>query len=693
MRFGLSTRIFAGFLTLLVAFAGTALFAVDRIGRIREDLRLVHRGYLAMARQATQVRTLQEAKDEYVRRALGEDDPAVRRHLVGYAREFYPRALRDRLAEMQKLADTLAQSPTGRGSQAFLNDVAERLRRTQRLHDAYDEATVRLLASIAPPGGAEGSEAAPAPAPDPEPAPEAPPVLAGEEGEAPAEAAPEDEVQLRTSAYEETSEALSREVRALSIAMETRLAESLLRAERDGRDATLATIVLSLVALVVGLGILAMMTRALRPLQLLLDSARAIGRGSLDVEVPIETQDEVGALAREFNAMARALRDRETALEGRGDELLRLKSFSDDVIRSVRVGIVILDAEGRVLSLNPAARSVFQLPLMDLEGRSLRDAGKDEGPLAVVLDELQAVQQSGEVKTFPLLALDDDRVVDVALVPVRDRTGASTNDLLLLGEDVTVRENTRERLVQSERLAAIGRLAAQITHEIRNPLSSIGLNIELLGDDVEHLPEDRQEEAAAILGSVGREVSRLTQITEGYLRYARLPAPKPTPGDVGDLLADLCAFNQSEAEREGVMLELQVDDGLPAVPHDAERLRQALLNLVKNAQEAVGRGGTVRCVARRDEPTGGVRLIIEDSGPGVPEEVRERLFQPFFTTKSSGTGLGLTLTREIVEEHQGTLALESSTLGGAAFHILLPPALSREPSLSPPPDADRDAAE
>lgn len=647
MQKSLSTRIFAGFLAILVVFSGTALFVVGQLERIREDLRLVHRGHIALARQGTQVRTLQEAKEEYVRRALTEADPDVRRHLTGYAREFYPRALRDRLREMDTLASGLAVGAIPTESRRFLEEVVERVRRVQRLHDAYDEATVRLLATVdADPAGLD--------------------------------ATPDDELSLHRQAYAETSDALSREVRALSLALETRIAEALLRSERLGRDATYAAIVLSLVALAVGLGILVMMTRALRPLGSLVESARAIRRGSLDVEVSFDRDDEVGELGREFNAMARALKDRERVLGSRNDELLRLKAFSDDVIRSVRIGIVILDKDGTVKDLNPAARAVFQLPLIDLEGRALAGVAGLAGPLGDVLAEVPAVNDTGEVRTFPLVRVKE-RVVDVALVPVRDRAGASLNDVLLLGEDVTVREETREKLVRSERLAAIGRLAAQITHEIRNPLSSIGLNIELLGDDVEHLPRERQDEATQILGAVGREVARLTQITEGYLRYARLPDPEPAPGDVGDLLADLCAFNHGEAERAGVMLELQVEDGLPKVPHDPRRLRQALLNLLKNAQEAAGKGGTVRCSARATV-AGGVRVVVEDSGPGIPDDVRERLFEPFFTTKEKGTGLGLTLSREIVTEHGGELSLETSSLGGAAFVVALPPEGSERPA-------------
>lgn len=635
MRAGLSTRIFAGFVALLVVFAGVSLLSVRRMHLIREDLSLIHRGYLAMARAATQLRTLQEAKDAYVDRALVAPDDLVRRPLAAYAREFYPKALRERIDEFERMA--LELRGTVREDDArFLTELLAGLARVRSLHEGYNEAGARLW----------------------EAATRAPPLDDGE-------------VLVLQDDHLERGAAFSRELGALSVAMDGRIAAAVLRAERDERSAAINVVVLLLAGALIGGLILAMMIRALRPLRILVHSAQAIGRGSLDVQVPIAGEDEVGQLSREFNAMARALRDREGVLAARSSELLRLTGFAENIIRSVRVGIVVLDDAGCVRTLNPAARSVFHLPLLDVDGRPLAELVEAalQQALAPIIAAIDAVRARGEMASFPLLRLGD-RVVDVILVPIRDRAGASLTDVLVLGEDVTSREETRERLLQSERLAAIGRLAAQITHEIRNPLSSVALNIELLGDDVIHLPAERQKEAAAILSAVGNEVDRLTQITEGYLRFARLPAPRRVAGDVGDLLADIVAFSQADAAKAGVMLELQVEAGLPLVPHDPARLRQAVLNLMRNALEAAGRGGTVRVGARVSAT--GARISVEDTGPGVPEDVRARLFQPFFTTKPSGTGLGLMLAREIVLEHKGELDVARSSLGGAAFAIELP---------------------
>ncbi len=628
---GLSSRIFAGFLVLLLVFAGASVLSVRRLHAIREDLVLIHRGYLAMGRTATQVRTLQEAKDAYVTRALATQAPELRRQLVAYARELYARAVRDRLDEMDSLAKELQGGHLRDDDVRFLTTIIERVKQAQELNDAYDESTAKLLDHAA---------------------------------------ADADTAALRDE-QRERGDSFSRELRSLSVAVDGKVSEAVLRAERDEKDAAYAVVLLSLLAAATGAVVLVMMLRALKPLRDLVGIAKAVGRGSLDVRVENPGDDEVGELAQELNAMAQALSDRQSVLAARSEELMRLTGFAENVIRSVRVGIVVVDDAGRVRTLNPAARSVFHLPLVDVDGRPLGELIEPalRPALAPVVEAIDAVRAKGEMATFPLVRLGE-RVVDVILVPMRDRAGASLPDVLVLGEDVTLREETRERLLQSERLAAIGRLAAQITHEIRNPLSSVALNIDLLGDDVPALPADRQKEVRAILDAVGSEVERLTQITEGYLRFARLPATRRVAADVGDLLADLVAFSQGDAAKAGVMLELNVEPGLPAVPHDPARLRQAVLNLLRNGVEAAGHGGTVRIGARASPK--GARVTVEDTGPGVPDDVKDKLFQPFFTTKPSGTGLGLMLAREIVLEHKGELAVETSPLGGASFAIDLP---------------------
>src|SRR5436190_1598625 len=221
-----------------------------------------------------------------------------------------------------------------------------------------------------------------------------------------------------------------------------------------------------------------------------------------------------------------------------------------------------------------------------------------------------------------------------------------------------------EALVRSERLAAIGRIAAQITHEIRNPLSSISLNAEELGE--------RAPEARDLCDAIVREVDRLTAITEEYLRFARLPKPQVQRADLNDTVRDLLDFVRPELEASGVQVTTSLVPELPRVIADVAQLRQLLLNLLRNAREAMPSGGTLHVASRGGESS--VEVEIRDTGPGIPPERMARIFDPFFTTKARGTGLGLAMAQEIAQEHGGQLLCESALGKGTAFTLRLPAA-------------------
>ncbi len=230
---------------------------------------------------------------------------------------------------------------------------------------------------------------------------------------------------------------------------------------------------------------------------------------------------------------------------------------------------------------------------------------------------------------------------------------------------VAALERTKERLLRTERLAAVGKLAAHVTHEVRNPLSSLALNVELLEDELREAPE----ETRALLAAVQAEIDRLTGLTEEYLRLARLPEPDVEPRDVGEVVRRLADFVAPEFERAGVDLRLEIAEERLEAPVDEGQLRQALLNLLRNAREAAGHGGHVwLSVARSGD--GHIEVVVEDDGPGIDPEARERLFDVFFTTKARGTGLGLPLAQQIVTAHGGELRCASGRAGGGARFVL-----------------------
>ncbi|APR84181.1 Sensor histidine kinase [Minicystis rosea] len=230
-------------------------------------------------------------------------------------------------------------------------------------------------------------------------------------------------------------------------------------------------------------------------------------------------------------------------------------------------------------------------------------------------------------------------------------------------------QRARSELVQAERLATIGKMAAHVTHEIRNPLSAIGLNVELLEEELAGAA-DADAESVALVAAIKSEVDRLSRISEQYLSVARRPRPRLEREHVDDLVRELLAFVKPELDRANVASHLDIEPDLPEVDLDESQLRQALLNLLRNAREAMPKGGEITIgVVREGEH---VEIRVDDTGAGVPEELRASIFDPFFTTKQRGTGLGLAVTREIIEAHHGTIHCEPRAVGGTRFRIVLP---------------------
>lgn len=235
-----------------------------------------------------------------------------------------------------------------------------------------------------------------------------------------------------------------------------------------------------------------------------------------------------------------------------------------------------------------------------------------------------------------------------------------------------IQERERE-LVRTERLAAIGKMAAMITHEVRNPLSSIGLNTELLEEELGHLEGEPPAEARALCRAIQAEVDRLTDITETYLHFARLPKPKLQEESLTQIVRSTTDFEREPMSLRGVKLEVDLASDLPQVLVDDAQVRQALLNLLRNAADAVAEvgAGSVRVVTRAGS-AGYVEVVVEDDGPGIHEELTGKIYDPFFSTKEGGTGLGLALTHQIIRDHGGTIRVDSRPGHGARFTVALP---------------------
>ncbi|MBL4635867.1 MAG: HAMP domain-containing protein [Kofleriaceae bacterium] len=234
-----------------------------------------------------------------------------------------------------------------------------------------------------------------------------------------------------------------------------------------------------------------------------------------------------------------------------------------------------------------------------------------------------------------------------------------------------IEAHSRE-LVRTERLATAGKMAAMITHEVRNPLSSIGLNTELLEEELALLPPDRVAEGQGLCRSIITEIDRLTDITEEYLQLTRVPNPKLQEESLGRIVDSVVQFVRDQLRSRGVEINVLLDESAPTLSLDEGQIRQALLNLIRNAgDELAGRPDALVRISLSCHENH-VELEVADNGEGIPDDIMDKVFEAFVSSKSSGTGLGLALTQQIIEDHGGSISVANSEGGGAVFTIVLP---------------------
>jgi nitrogen fixation/metabolism regulation signal transduction histidine kinase len=390
---------------------------------------------------------------------------------------------------------------------------------------------------------------------------------------------------------------------------------------------SLGTLALLLATALAGLALV-----SLRPIGQLMEQVQRVAAGDLTGRIELGTRDEMGQLANEFNVMAEAVAERDRTLNERAEMLDGLQARLRQVLDTITSGLVVME-NNAVAVANPAAAELWGLAPGD--------------PLPEWMHGLTHGHQDD-------LAVGPQRF-DLVCVPFGN-TGT-----LLVGEDVTERNAVRDRLMRSERLAVVGRMLAQITHEVRNPLNAMSLNAELLNDEVEG------KEATAMLETITEEIRRLETLTGRYLHLSRPRVPQMSTVDPEHLITELLRAEGPALEQMGVKVELQASTEGPTTL-DADAVSRAVRNLVRNAAEAGATHVDLRLICTDTR----LSMTVTDNGPGLSEEQLEQAFDPFFTTKARGTGLGLAISRQELEEISGNLEFDSEYSDGARFKLTVP---------------------
>ena len=510
MRISLATRILIGFAAVLVASSTVSLVSILTIRQNQIAAQLIGKGYLQLAKTLSDVQALHNAYEKETALLAEEGDFALQQQLAQLALMYFPGILQTKLSEAKTKVHALFEFAPD-SEKPMLESFLARFEEAIRRYGAYEKDTRSTLGRIV----------------------EADESLNLEEAF--------NHLQKQELALHDFLQSLQN---ALSNHILLRLSQAQEREQKNG----ILIVVLSVLSVLIGLLATLVSTRHLRPVLTLHKGMAAIREGDYSAFLGLKGDDDIALLAREFDAMVLALKERQALLEK---------------------------------------------------------------------------QQS--------------------------------------------------QLLQSKQLAAAGRISAQLAHEVRNPLSSIGLNAELLSEQLSQAafstPEQKTE-AEELIVAIAREVDRVAEITEEYLKLARLPSPSLQLEEIHALTQSILQFHEEEFRNANIRIETAFFP-LPLFCNvDDAQIRQVVLNLLKNAKEAMPEGGVLRVSTRQEEAF--VHICFADSGKGIGEDIVGEIFKPFFTTKEGGSGLGLAVSMQLLNMQGGSLELSRTSPEGTEFVLKLP---------------------
>jgi len=357
--------------------------------------------------------------------------------------------------------------------------------------------------------------------------------------------------------------------------------------------------------------------------------------------------------------------------------LAQEKGFLETVFNSIQEGIIVTDAKGRITYLNEAACGLFGLQAEDSLGKRLdeRVRGLEWEPLSraetAVSRDMEIFYPTNRFINFYIVPLIIERTPEAGRRDDNkiDISGEQVGHAIIL-RDITETRRTEQQTIESERLNALTLLAAGVAHEIGNPLNSLNIHLQLIERETRKLAGAKGAELQESVEVARTEINRLDSIITQFLRAIRPTRPQLRPENINSLVEEAVRFFALEIKDREIVVEQELRSGLPMLELDRDQMKQAFYNVIKNSFEAMKSRGILRIRTDMDESH--VIVRFSDTGGGISAENLGRVFEPYFTTKVSGTGLGLLIVRRIVREHGGEMSIESSEGRGLTVTIRLP---------------------
>ena len=352
-------------------------------------------------------------------------------------------------------------------------------------------------------------------------------------------------------------------------------------------------------------------------------------------------------------------------LESQSREMEMLEA----TLESIEDGVILSDKELRILYANSVTPTLVpMLRLKTYEGVGLSEVLHDSHVLSFITARVAGRELEDDEFTFQ--KGDQLQTIKIAVYPYKDTTSSAATSFVIRLTDVTEHNRAEARLRRSESLASMTTMAAGVAHEIKNPLAAMGIHLQLLKKAYERKASLTLEDAQRYIDVLDEEIARLNAIVVDFLFAVRPMDVRIRLGRITSILDQVCDFVEPELNEEHITLKRTYPSTLPRLMIDENAIKQALLNIIKNAMNAIKDSGTITVGAKID--SNNVVISVKDTGTGIADEALDKIFEPYYMTKSSGTGLGLTVVYKIIKEHNGDIQVHSIPNMGTAVRLILP---------------------
>jgi len=401
------------------------------------------------------------------------------------------------------------------------------------------------------------------------------------------------------------------------------------------------------------------------PIQDLAEATHKIAQRNLDHQIDIKADDEIGVLVDSFNRMTRALKQSNDDLERANIALDQRRKYMETVLRNVSAGVVSIDRDGIITTINRAAERMLDIKTEKVLNRHYKEVLRPEH-MDLVQEFLREMKESNStfIEKQIQIVLKDRAVTVLAATNTLEDDEGNYMGLVVVFEDLT-------QLQKAERLAAWREVARRIAHEIKNPLTPIQLSAQRL----QRKYEDKLGDDASVLKectkTITDQVNGLKNLVNEFSRFARMPMTTPTPNNLNEVVNDAVTIFQ-DAHKE-ITFVLQPDPDMPVIKLDAEQIKRVMINLLDNAVAASPPGdGRIEIKTSYDRIKNRARVDVIDNGSGISPEDKMKMFEPYFSTKKSGTGLGLAIVSSIISDHAGQVSVRDNAPRGTIVSFELP---------------------